>query len=274
MTLDIIKYPRTPHLTGSRLQPGDVDDGIGLADLPDGLHIWEEKLDGANTGVFFDENANMVLQSRGHRMLGGARERQFDMLKAWASAHQDELFDVLGHRYVMYNEDLFVKHSSYYDCLPAYAFEEDILDKQTMTFLSTERRQALLAGTSFVSVPILHEGRITKALKLPEMVKRSLYCTEAWQDNLAVAAKAAGVDPAVALSQTDRSGLAEGLYLKIEDPKTGTVIGRYKWVRASFVQTILDSGSHWNERPIIQNGLAPGVDIFAAPGSGIAHDKV
>jgi hypothetical protein len=33
-------------------------------------------------------------------------------------------------------------------------------------------------------------------------------------------------------------------------------------VRADFLQAILDSGSHWAERPIIQNQLAPGIDIF------------
>jgi len=35
-------------------------------------------------------------------------------------------------------------------------------------------------------------------------------------------------------------------------------------VRPDFVQTILDSGSHHSTRPIIQNRLREGVDIFAA----------
>ncbi|NUR26215.1 MAG: DNA ligase, partial [Catenulispora sp.] len=45
----MFKYPRTPHLAGSRLQPGDHD----LAQVPfehvRGRHlVVEEKLDGAN----------------------------------------------------------------------------------------------------------------------------------------------------------------------------------------------------------------------------------
>lgn len=45
----------------------------------------------------------------------------------------------------------------------------------------------------------------------------------------------------------------------------GATIARYKLVRDGFVQTILESGTHWHDRPIIRNGLAPGVDIMAEP---------
>jgi len=266
MTDEIIKYPRTPHLEGSRLQPGDTDDGIRLADLPEGMdYVWEEKLDGANTGVSFDEDANLVLQSRGHRLTGGPREKQFDLLKAWAALHQDLLFDVLGTRYVMYQEWMTALHTVYYDNLPHYAFEEDILDKQTGGFLSTDRRRALLEGTPFLSVPVLHRGRLASVREVKALVGPSLYVTENWRESLARSAERAGTDPVRVLAGVDGSGLSEGVYLKVEDPRSGTVVGRYKWVRRDFVQTILDSGSHWQDRTLVHNGLAPGVDLLAAP---------
>jgi hypothetical protein len=53
----------------------------------------------------------------------------------------------------------------------------------------------------------------------------------------------------------------EGLYLQVED--RGRVIGRYKFVRASFLTAILDAGTHWLDRPIVPNQLADGVDLFA-----------
>jgi len=37
---------------------------------------------------------------------------------------------------------------------------------------------------------------------------------------------------------------------------------RYKYVRRGFLQTVIDSGSHWMERPILPNGLRPGVELF------------
>ena len=61
--------------------------------------------------------------------------------------------------------------------------------------------------------------------------------------------------------QTDKSDLAEGLYLKVEDDEQ--VLARYKLVRHDFTQTILDSGSHHSTRPLIPNQLADGVDLYA-----------
>jgi hypothetical protein len=53
----------------------------------------------------------------------------------------------------------------------------------------------------------------------------------------------------------------EGLYVKIE--KGNETVGRVKFVRRDFVQTIIDGGAHWSERPMIANGLAPEVDLDA-----------
>lgn len=52
----------------------------------------------------------------------------------------------------------------------------------------------------------------------------------------------------------------EGLYIKVED--AGEVKERYKYVRSSFLTNILNSESHWLDRPIVPNVLKAGVDIF------------
>ncbi|MCD8022033.1 MAG: RNA ligase family protein [Lachnospiraceae bacterium] len=62
MGFEIRKYPRTPHLEGSRLQPGDED----LAQMPfsdiKGKHlVVEEKIDGANSEISFDGNGHLMM---------------------------------------------------------------------------------------------------------------------------------------------------------------------------------------------------------------------
>ena len=52
----------------------------------------------------------------------------------------------------------------------------------------------------------------------------------------------------------------EGLYIKVEEQ--GQVVERYKFIRADFLTTMLDSGSHWLRRPIVPNQLGAGVDLF------------
>lgn len=50
----IIKYPRTPHIQGSRLQPGDEDlHQRPFSDIAGHHVVLEEKIDGANSAVSF-----------------------------------------------------------------------------------------------------------------------------------------------------------------------------------------------------------------------------
>jgi hypothetical protein len=255
------KYPRTHHVEGSRLQPGDEDlQAVPFRELREKHLVVEEKLDGANSGISFDARGRLLLQSRGHFLRGGASERQFDVLKAWANAHAQAFRDVLGDRYVVYGEWLYAKHTIFYDALPHYFLEFDVLDLEAGGFLSTARRRELLRGLPIASVPVLHEGDLRQLDELTALVGRSHYKTRTWRENLTTISQGA---ERVA-RETDASDTMEGLYIKVE--QDGRVVGRFKFIRASFLTTVLDSGSHWQDRPLLANQLAPGVDLFRPAG--------
>ncbi|MCA9649467.1 MAG: RNA ligase family protein [Myxococcales bacterium] len=257
----LLKYPRTRHLRGSRLQPGDEDlQAAPFAEIEGRPLVVEEKLDGANAAVGFDARGVPWLQSRGHYLVGGYRERHFDLLKTWAACHRDALWAVLGDRYLMYGEWLYAKHTVFYDRLPHYFMEFDVYDRQAEEFLSMPRRHALLAGAPVVSVPVVHEGTTPSIEALSARVAPSLYKGPRWPAVLLEAAHEAELDPLRVVEQTDPSPLAEGLYLKVEEQ--GRVVARYKWVRASFLSSVVDSGGHWIDRPILPNRLHPGVDLY------------
>ncbi|MFT5682327.1 MAG: hypothetical protein ACI8RZ_003245 [Myxococcota bacterium] len=260
--LPMRRFPRTPHIEGSRLQAGDRD----LSQVPfseiAGLNlIIEEKVDGANAGLSFSAERELRLQSRGHYLAGGPRERHFAMFKTWASCHQWALWERLRDRYLVYGEWMYARHTVFYDTLPAYFLEFDVYDRQADRFLSTDARAELLDGLPIHSVPILHRGTVASAEALRGMVAGSQYRSTRWREAMTQAAEAAGQDVARLIRETDSTDLAEGLYLKREEG--GAVVGRYKWVRAGFHDTIAAAGGHWLDRPILPNGLAEGVDIFA-----------
>lgn len=258
----MIKYPRTRHVEGSRLQHGDHDLGTVPFAAIRGRHlVVEEKMDGANAAVSFGDDGRLLLQSRGHYLTGGPRERHFDLLKQWASVHAEALYCALGERHVMYGEWLYAKHTCFYDALPHYFMEFDVFDRETGDFLSTDRRRELLAGLPVVPVAVLHAGPCQRLRDLTGHVGPSLFKTAGWQERLLALAAQVGVPREAALTETDRSALMEGLYIKVEED--GRVVERLKWVRSSFLAALVDSGSHWLERPIIPNQLAPGVDLFA-----------
>jgi hypothetical protein len=253
--IPIRKYPRTRHLEGSRLGPGDEDlEQVRFEDVRGATLVVEEKIDGANSALSFDEDGTLLHQSRGHYLTGGAREKHFDRLKPWAHMHAGALRERLGSRYVVYGEWTFAKHTVFYDALPAYFLEFDVLDRDEDVFLSTDRRRTLLGGLPVVSVPVLAEDRFRSLAALTALVGRSLFKTTDWREHLATAARERELDVDRAFAETDPSDQSEGLYIKHE--KNGVVVARYKWVRREFLQSVVDSGTHWLARPIIPNRLA------------------
>lgn len=262
--LPLHKYPRTHHLEGSRLQPGDEDlDSIPFADIRGRFLVVEEKLDGANTGLRFDSAGRLWLQSRGHFLTGGPREKHFNLFKQWAHARAAELWPVLGSRFAVYGEWLYAKHTIFYDRLPHYFLEFDVLDTETGVFLSTARRRELLQGLPLVPVPVLRTGPADSLDVLTALVRPALYKNPDWRPHLAEVCAEKGLDAERIARETDPTDSAEGLYIKVEEK--GQVIERYKYVRASFLTSVLDSGSHWLQRPIVPNQLATGVDLFGGP---------
>lgn len=269
--LELHKYPSTRHLEGSQLQKGDAGfnrtSKRGDAKVPynalAGRHIVvEEKLDGANAGVSFSSGGELLLQSRGHYLAGGGRERQFALFKRWAAVQESALLACLDERYVLYGEWLGKKHSVFYNRLPHYFCEFDIYDRSGQVFLSTEARRALLGEAPVLAVPVLYAGiappRMADLLALLQM---SLAKTPDWRRDFETVVEREALDLPRCWSQADQSDLAEGLYIKVEEG--GVVTARYKWVRSDFVQAILDSKMHHSQQPFVPNQLASGVDIFA-----------
>ena len=251
----LIKYPRTPHLMGSRLQPGDED----LSQIPfsviAGRHlVVEEKCDGANSAISFSADGEVLLQSRGHYLTGGYRERHYNFLKQWAGVHREAFYDVLGTRYIMYGEWMYAKHSVFYDMLPHYFLEFDILDRRTGMFLDTPSRRKLTEALPVVSVPVLAAGMFQKQEDLLAYSGPSRFISAEQRVHLREACEKNGADADRACMETDLTGNMEGLYLKVEEG--GFVTFRLKYVRAEFLQRMLDSGTHWLDRPIVPNLLA------------------
>lgn len=263
MSPSLLKFPRTPHLEGSRLQPGDEDlASVPYASLAGSYLVVEEKLDGANAAISFDAEGRLWLQSRGHFLTSGPRERHFDLFKQWAHAHARALWALLGSRYVLYGEWLYAKHTVFYDALPHYFLEFDVLDRESGDFLSTARRHALFAGSPVCSVPVLWTGTASGREALVGLVGSSLYKSSQWRERLDAAAVDRGLDVARVRRETDATDTMEGLYIKVE--QGDRVVGRYKWVRASFLQVVEESDSHWLSRPLIPNQLREGVDLFGS----------
>lgn len=265
MSIPILKYPRTPHLQGSRLQIGDEDlSQIPFEAIKSKHLVVEEKCDGANCAISFDTDGTLLLQSRGHYLTGGYRERHYQLLKTWANVHRDSFYKVLGTRYIMYGEWMYAKHAVFYDRLPHYFLEFDVYDRERNVFLDTPARKSLLAPLPVVSVPVLAEGEFDNIEQILSYIGKSNYISARHMDELRETCVHLGLDADTICSETDSADTMEGLYLKIEE--NGIVVNRLKYVRASYSQHLADSSTTpWINRPIIHNGLTRPLDDLFLP---------
>src|SRR6266568_7364879 len=142
---DFIKYPRTPHLFGSKGTDDDKQLGCEESEafISDPSLIVEEKLDGTNVGIHFTRAGRMVLQCRGHEITEGMHP-QYDLFKQWTSVKRPVSEAMLGSQFILYGEWLYAKHSVHYRNLPHYFFEFDIYDKDGEQFLDLDTRLRML----------------------------------------------------------------------------------------------------------------------------------
>jgi hypothetical protein len=204
------------------------------------------------------------LQSRGHILTGGPRERHFDLFKRWAACHTATLARVCADGATLYGEWLYAKHTVFYDQLPHYFLEFDLRDRDGQ-FWSTARRTAHLAACGAAAVvrqvPVVWARRRRRSRRAAGAGRAVVVQVAALARRAGRGGGGADVVPETAARETDPADHGEGLYLKVED--ADHVLARYKWVRASFLTSVLDSGSHWLARPIVPNQLAADVDLFA-----------
>jgi len=239
---DFNKYPRTPHLFGSKGTSDDKHLGQRQSQqfVADKSLIVEEKLDGANVGIHFSEADELVIQCRGHLLTEGMHP-QYDLLKQWAAVKRNVFEDMLGRRFLLFGEWLYARHTIHYRQLTHYFYEFDIYDKLQHRFLDLEQRLAMLDGTGVQTVPVVHTGAITR---------------EAMNGLIGVSRFDSHFDNPL----THRSdNLMEGVYLRTE--ANGVVTSRAKFVRPEFTEKIKQS-THWQHQQLTPNLLADGVNIW------------
>lgn len=239
---DFVKYPRTPHLFGSTGTADDkhLDEKGSAAFIADESLLVEEKLDGTNVGIHFNESGDLILQSRGHLITDGMHP-QYDLFKQWAMCKRPTLEQMLGTEFIMFGEWVYAHHSIAYRQLTHFFYEFDIWEKAEQQFLSLQRRLQILDGTGVETVPVVHTGNINRK-SLQKLIGPSRFDSEF--DNPIT-------------NQTD--DLMEGLYLRTE--ADGIVTSRSKFVRPEFVEKIKQS-THWQHRTMVANQLREGTDIW------------
>lgn len=218
----IIKFPSTPYLFSLEKECIRNDKCLSMEERNAFLLnciIVEEKIDGANLGISFDQDGIPVFQNRGGTI--NSFVGQWKQLFNWFLAHEYFLFDALFDRYILFGEWCYARHSVFYDSLPDFFIAFDIFDKQNKSFFSVNKRNFFLKDSGIYSVPLIGKGYYSME-QLSKLVLTSKYGQEK----------------------------AEGIYLRIDEGEE--LKQRAKFVRPSFHQAIED---HWSRNTLVLNRL-------------------
>lgn len=172
MTVAPPPYPRTPHLW----RPADRE--VRAVLTKDEADRWlgepvvvEEKLDGANVSVWWDDGPHVA--SRGG---AGAMDRagQLGRLRAWVSGQTENLNGLLSGGWVLYGEWLWLRHGVAYDQLPDWFITIDLWHPE-QGFAPLPQRD-IRSGDALLSVPPrLFSGVLADRKRLMALLGRSRF---------------------------------------------------------------------------------------------------
>jgi predicted kinase len=170
---DLLKFPRTSHALN--LGGATRDDKVFcetdlLPFLNNPFVVIEEKLDGANMGIFFDEQNEIRIQNRSH-FISSNYHPQFAPLDKWIYQHMEDLWQILNDKsYILYGEWLYATHSIHYSTLPSWFIAYDIYDRKLQKFLSRTELENIICPTNICLAPIIYRGIIHSVEHLKSFV--------------------------------------------------------------------------------------------------------
>jgi len=233
-----IKFPRTPHLCWLGKETPRDDKVLSKHDaesfLSSPLIIIQEKVDGANIGISFDEDGNVWTQSRGDYFgpcIFRKSPPQFGPLWEWIEERRERLWDVLGSDYILFGEWCFVEHSIHYNGLPDWFLAYDLYHRGLHQFEAPDLALVHCHQAGVKMVPDI--GLLTGGGILDVLLPYVSGCSVSVSNRSRI---------------TDRP--MEGLYLRTIDRSEQLLVSRTKLVNPAFTLAI---DEHWTKRPLIRN---------------------
>lgn len=159
------KFPRTPHAVdlGGATRDDKVMNMVELKGILESGNslIVEEKIDGANMGIFITPDGQIITQNRSH-FVTSSYHPQFALLTKWIAQRTDDLWAILEPgRHVLFGEWMYATHSIQYNRLPGWFVAYDLFDRIEGVFYSRDRLAAVLAQTSIPHIALIQEGSVS-----------------------------------------------------------------------------------------------------------------
>lgn len=170
------RYPRTPYLWEPDAGAGG-DRVLDPGERPGWLRrpvVVEEKLDGANVSVWWENGRAQVASRGGPDAMD--RGRQLGPLRGRVGASHDRFASLLDGGWVLYGEWLWLAHTVHYDRLPDHLVALDLWHPRS-GFADLAERDQRVRASGLVLPPRLFTGVLGSADALLGLMGQSLFGT-------------------------------------------------------------------------------------------------
>jgi len=172
-------YPRIPHLD-SRISQMTHDDILPDCAITFPISCFlQEKVDGANCGVSWDNgpilrNRNFILK-KGYSNIHTPAKIQFKSAWNWVHQHEGDIKEIESRwegKITIYGEWMYFKHSLFYDKLPDLFLAYDIYSVDDKKFISLSLVKELIKGLNicFINYSTENFNSISDIKKKSEVI--------------------------------------------------------------------------------------------------------
>lgn len=151
-----MKWPKTMHLPSS---PGLQNDDRRIENLYNLLGqevVITEKLDGENTSFHSDKAHARSIDGKGHPS------------RTWVKALHGTVRHLIPSHIQIVGENMYAKHSIFYDRLSTYFYLFGVIDKERDVLLSFDETGEWAKKLGLEVVPILYSGIFREEFVMPE----------------------------------------------------------------------------------------------------------
>ena len=147
-------FPKTPYIYSETVRDDKVLNKEERNAFLSNVITIEEKVDGYNLGISFDDEGELLLQHRGAYV-------DDPKIHEWIKPKTDDLFDNLMNRYILFGEWCYYKHSIHYTELPNFFLGFDIYDTLLDKFYCITDRNYFLNKINIHPIPLIDIGIFT-----------------------------------------------------------------------------------------------------------------
>lgn len=150
-----MKHPNAPHILGSKVDKSGVLTKYETNELLSNRLVFQEKLDGCPVQMYVTKLGDVSVHQKGRAV---PKNERFKQLYSWISRNEGLIINYISTDLIVFGEWMADRNIVFYNKLPDFFIVCDVYEKESGTYLSTERIEQLCSLLNIHTAPVIRQG--------------------------------------------------------------------------------------------------------------------